>query len=82
MPTDDQVMMGDSRRVTEKTNYPQLFLLKIRRGCKFTYVTETGESESSGEAKDFGCHREVHVAAQMRLRESGVDGCEVEMVTI
>ncbi len=68
--------------IAEPKQLPQKFLLKIRRGTVFTYWTASGEVANRDDAEDIGDHRAAHVQSQMVLRESGVDGTEVEMVSV
>ena len=67
-------------RTEASPNSPQKFFVKLRRGTAYSYITDDGESESMDDAKDFASHGEAHVVSQIRLRESDVDGTEVEMV--
>ena len=83
MRTEDQILISNGTELPAKaTSLPQRFFLKIRRGTRYTYVTDAGESDLQSDAKDFADHRAVHVESQVRLRQKDVDGTEVEMVSV
>ncbi len=78
----ERAFIGCGSQPKPSTDMPQRFHVRLRRGNVYTYVTESGgESQLLMDAKDFGDHRLAHVESQIRLREVGVDGTEVEMVT-
>lgn len=77
----DLPIISSGSQTPPKGQLPQMFYVKLRRGRTYKYVTETGESDSITDAKDFVTSPAAYAAALTRLREVGVDGAEVESVS-